>query len=53
MTFEKHLDLQEMFDDIFEKCKTIEELHGMQSDLIDIIENCYWERWNVLEEDEE
>lgn len=44
MTFEKHLDLSIMFDDMFAKCNTEEELDSIRYDLECIIADCYEER---------
>lgn len=50
MTFEKHLDISIMFDDIFAKCKTKEELDAMQYDLACAMDDCYSERLSEIEE---
>lgn len=50
MTFEKHLDLQILFDDIFAECKTKEELDAMQYDLECIMNDSYDERLVEIEE---
>lgn len=53
MTFEKYLDLQIMFGDIFEKCKTKQELDSMRYDLECAMDDCYSDRLEEIEDIEE
>lgn len=51
--FEEWLDMQIMFGDIFEKCKTKEELDRICYDLECAMEDCYGDRLEEIERDME